>query len=175
MHMYFVGMRSANPITGPIMVTTSPGYTCPAACALKGKLCYAEHGFLGGFIWNALDKAAVGNVIANGLTVKSLTELALAIGALPLGTVWRHNQVGDLMPDFDDRHLVCGSTLTIICEANKGRRGFTFTHFDPSIDHNWRAIRSANQSGFRINLSANDHFHADMLADTGCGPVHPRC
>lgn len=171
MHKYLVTLRSGNPITGPIMVTTSPTYTCPASCALKGTQCYAEKGLLGGFIWRTLSRSAVGDILGNGLAVRSLSDLVLAIRALPAGGVWRHNQAGDLMPDASDRRLICRDTLEIICRANDGRRGFTFTHFDPTAGDNRRAIADANRAGFTINLSANDLHHADALADTACGPV----
>ncbi len=171
MHKYLVTMRSGNPITGSIMVTTSPAYTCPASCVLKGDVCYASKGFLGGFIWTALGTSAVGAVIGNELAIKSLAQLVLAIHSLPEGSVWRHNQAGDLMPDLSDRRLICAATLQILQEANRGRRGFTFTHFDPAIEHNRSVILAANQAGFTINLSADDLHHADVLAEAACGPV----
>ena len=57
-------------------------------------------------------------------------------------------------------------------EANRGRRGFTFSHFDPIENPlNNYALAMANNNGFTINLSGNDVNHADRLADTNCGPV----
>ena len=54
MDKYLITQKTANPITGPIMVTTSPRFTCPLDCAFRkgGKgeyagVCYAEHGALG--------------------------------------------------------------------------------------------------------------------------------
>lgn len=171
MHKYIIARRSENKKTGPMLVTTSPRYTCPSTCSFKDGLCYAERGFLGAFTWNALDRSSVGKVYRNGVAIESLADLALAIRTLPDGAMWRHNQAGDLMPDLNDRRLICTSTLDIICSANVGRRGFTFTHFDPTLEHNRRAILSANQRGFRINLSADTLLQADAFADIGCAPV----
>ena len=61
MHKYLVTLKSSNPITGPILVTTSPRQTCPSACALKDTDCYAGRGFLGHYLWTALDRSKPGD------------------------------------------------------------------------------------------------------------------
>jgi hypothetical protein len=59
-----------------------------------------------------------------------------------------------------------------LIKANKGRKGFTYTHYDIlSNETNKQAIKQANEQGFRINLSANNLDHADRLYDTGIAPV----
>src|SRR4051812_26402563 len=95
--------RTANPITGPLMVTTSPRNTCPLSCAFRkgGKgehagICYAEHGALGGFIWSLLDRNPAGKTIMNGVRVHDFEELLYAIRMLEPGSLWRHNIPGDL-------------------------------------------------------------------------------
>lgn len=56
--------------------------------------------------------------------------------------------------------------------ANKGRKGFTYTHYDVETDtQNREAVAEANANGFTVNLSANNLDHADALAATGAGPV----
>ncbi|MFX9016061.1 hypothetical protein ABTN29_20580, partial [Acinetobacter baumannii] len=62
MDKYLITRKTANKITGPIMVTTSPRMTCPLSCAFRkggegplAGVCYAEHGALGGFVWTLLD------------------------------------------------------------------------------------------------------------------------
>ena len=55
--------------------------------------------------------------------------------------------------------------------AQRGKRGFGFTHYDASLPHNAGVIRAANQEGFTINLSADTLAEADRLADLGVGPV----
>ena len=54
--------------------------------------------------------------------------------------------------------------------ANKGKRGFTYTHYEPK-GSNKDAIKLANDKGFTINLSANNLNHADKLAALNIAPV----
>jgi len=55
--------------------------------------------------------------------------------------------------------------------ANHGRRGFGFTHYDAEIPANAAALRTANDNGFTLNLSANSLEDADRLAGLNAGPV----
>lgn len=126
---------------------------------------------LGGFIWSALDRTPVGGSFQKGrIKVFSFDDLLTRIRALPRETAWRHNQAGDL--PSQDRQNICRKTLRQLVAANRGRRGFTYTHFDVIENrHNRAAIADANRNGFTINLSGNSPAHADALADTDCGPV----
>lgn len=178
MDKFLITHRSENIHTGPIMVTTSPRATCPFACPLRrsastqlAATCYAEHGALGGFVWTLLDRLPVGGTYQNGnIKVYGFDELLFAIRSLPTGSLWRHNVAGDLTSNH--RTTVDPVALKLITEANTGRRGFTFTHFDVLTNlANREAIRSANANGFTINLSANSLAHADQLADLGIAPV----
>ena len=103
MDKYLITKKTANAITGPIMVTTSARVTCPLSCSLRKNgdgplagLCYAEHGALGGFIWTSLDRAHPGDHILNGIRIYDFAELLYAIRSLPAGSLWRHNIAGDL-------------------------------------------------------------------------------
>ena len=93
---------------------------------------------------------------------------------LPAGQLWRHNQAGDL-PGENER--IASSLLEDLTEANKGRRGFTYTHKPVllrqrgPIEENREAIAKANRDGFTVNLSANGLRHADELAALNIGPV----
>src|ERR1043166_309423 len=177
MDKFLITSRTANPITGPIMVTTSPRFTCPLSCPLRktGKsehagVCYAEHGALGGFIWSLLDRTPTGKRIMNGVRVYSFEELLYTIRSLPTGSLWRHNIAGDL--PSNDRTTIDCAALRALTNANHSRRGFTFTHFDVlSNALNREAIRHANQNGFTVNLSGNSLAHADQLCDLGIAPV----
>lgn len=177
MDKFLVTHKSENEFTGPIMVTTSPRCTCPSNCAFRkgGKgplagLCYAEHGAIGGFVWTLLDRANAGDTIMNGIRIGSFAELLYAVRALPAGSLWRHNVAGDLLSN--DRITIDRAALRALTAANKGRRGFTFTHYDVLTNLANRAtIEEANRDGFRINLSGNSLEHADQLADLGIAPV----
>jgi hypothetical protein len=68
--------------------------------------------------------------------------------------------------DIDLQHLAG------LIRANKGRKGFTYTHYNPiANDWNFQSINLANVNGFTVNLSANNLEHADALASLDIGPV----
>jgi hypothetical protein len=174
---YLIVSKSANRKTGPIMMTTSPRATCPLACPFRkdadestARVCYAEHGHLGHWMWNALDRTPVGATFGNHIPVCGFDNLLEIVRKLPEGTLWRHNQAGDLQST--DRIKIDRERLKRLTAANKGRRGFTYTHYDV-IDNlaNRQAIQKANDCGFTINLSANSLTEADSLADLGIAPV----
>ena len=153
MSTYHVTHRSSNGKTGPIFVTTSSYDTCPNNCPLKGNGCYASSGPLK-LHWHEVSYGSRGI---------SFGEMLWEIAKLPDGTLWRHNQAGDL-PGQDDQIDV--SALSQLVKANHGARGFTYTH-KPDTALNVSAIREANKQGFTINLSANSLEHADQLSAHG--------
>ena len=148
-------LKSANAKTGPIPVSTTAKQSCPTDCAMRDA-CYASTGPL------ALHWAAV----STGARGTSWTEFTRAIAALPDGQLWRHNQAGDLPGDGTTVDPV---RLGQLVAANIGRRGFTYSHYRDGASLSW--IKTANEHGFTVNLSANDLHDADTLADTGAGPV----
>ena len=148
--------KSSNVKTGNIPVTISPSKTCPSSCPLKGAGCYADIGPLM-IHWKAVDKN-------QGVT---WNQLCNKISELEPGTVWRHNQAGDL-PGQGNR--IDRAALRELVTANRGRRGFTYTH-KPLTQKNISAIKTANKRGFTINLSANNLQHADQLAAKKIAPV----
>jgi len=88
------------------------------------------------------------------------------IAALPVGTLWRHNVAGDLPGDGEK---IDAKALAALVAANKGKRGFTYTHKKSA--QAIRSIRAANRAGFTVNLSADDAGEADRLAELQAGPV----
>lgn len=148
--------KSSNKKTGDIPVTISPSKTCPSACPLRGAGCYADIGPLM-IHWKAVDKN-------QGVT---WDQLCKNIAQLPPGTVWRHNQAGDL-PGASNR--IDRAALRALVTANLGKRGFTYTH-KPLTQKNISAIKTANKRGFTVNLSANNLKHADQLAAKKIAPV----
>lgn len=150
-------LKSRNEKTGPMPVSTTESRSCPEACPLREKGCYAKLGPLGLF-WGKVDKGEA------GLPWEAFTA---EIAKLPLGTMWRHNQAGDLPGEGD---MIDQAKLAELVAANMNKRGFTYTH-KPAIGDNLAAIRAANEAGFTINLSADNLAEADTLAETGAGPV----
>lgn len=134
--------KSANAKTGPIPVVYSSRSTCPDSCAHKGAGCYAESGPIA-WQWRRVDAQGV-----------DLAQLCESIRTIPRGHLWRYGVAGDLPGSGDslDRQA-----LDKIVKANKGRRGFAYTHKLTDLD----AIRSATRQGFTINVSADSVALAD--------------
>lgn len=158
MHTYHLTVASENAKTGPIPVSTSSRSTCPSACPLKGNGCYPEYGPLQ-IHWNK---------VSSGQRGTNLQAHCKAIKSLPKRQVWRYGQAGDLPGNGTE---IDTNDLDLIVDANRGKYGFGFTHYDPLIPANANAIAKANQNGFTINLSANNVHHADQLFALGIAPV----
>lgn len=154
---YHITLKSGNNKTGFMPVTTSSRDTCPDACPLKGNGCYAESGPLA-LHWRK---------VTNGERGLNWAEFVQSIRSLPRGILWRHNQAGDL-PGIGDSVDV--PMMFDLIAANKGKRGFTYTH-KPMTVGNQTIVQIANTSGFTINLSANSLHHADQLKGLDVGPV----
>lgn len=150
-------LKSRNEKTGPIPVSTTTQDTCPTACPLADKGCYAKGGPLA-IHWKSVTEGKAG---------VAWREFTSAIAALPQGILWRHNQAGDLP---GNRAKIDRGALDQLVTANTGKRGFTYTHYSPTPD-NAAAIADANARGFTVNLSANSPAHADRLAALNIAPV----
>lgn len=165
MTYYHITPSSSNAKTGSIPVSITGKQSCPDTCPLNnGNGCYAGAGPLV-IHWRKVSEGSRGT---------NLQGFASAIAKLPKGQLWRHNQAGDLMHHqgyIDIMHLAA------IVKANKGKRGFTYTHHivehghGDRAEHNQQAIKKANVEGFTINLSANNPAHADALLALNIAPV----
>lgn len=164
MHHIAFTRVSRNAKTGPIPVTTTSEESCPEACPLKRNGCYAEAGPLALFWRKVTERKA-------GIAWQEAME---SIAALPKGTLWRHNQAGDL-PGIGDN--IDPAPMAELIRANKGKRGFTYTHKPvtdmDNADHiaNALLVAKANEAGFAVNLSADNLAEADSLADMGIAPI----
>lgn len=161
---YVLNPVSGNTKTGPIPVSTSNSGTCPDACPIKAKGCYAKYGPVG-MHWRKLDEGSSKNA-------KEWGEFLKDVKRIPRGSLWRHNQAGDLNGVSD---MIDVGMLQSLVGANKGKRGFTYTHYpvtgNATTATNARAIKDANANGFTINLSGNDVNHADKLKALNIAPV----
>jgi hypothetical protein len=154
--------RSGNRKLGGIPSSISERGTCPPSCGLYDAGCYASYGMLGAHWRRTSDR---------GLP---WPEFLARVRALPEGTLWRHNEAGDLAGTGED---LDGPMLVELVEANRGRRGFTFTH--RLAPDNFELFQWANLEGFTVNLSADSLEQADALyqdptdddAFTRAGPV----
>ncbi len=153
---------SGNAKTGPIPVSGSNATTCPNACPFKKQGCYAKYGPIA-WHWAKLNGGKVGITWAAFL---------LAIGRLHRGTLWRHNQFGDLA---GTGNAIDAKALAELTAANRNKCGFTYTH-KPVVSGadavaNRAAVKAANAGGFVVNLSGNSPEHADSLKALGIAPV----
>lgn len=155
-----------NSKTGPIPVSMSVKDTCPDACPLKAGGCYASGGPIN-LHWLRLSAGKTGVL---------WSEFIRLVRRLHVGQLWRHNQAGDLP---GENNAIDAKALAELVEANRGKRGFTYTH-KPVLEGqcgkaivkaNRKAIGEANAKGFTVNLSANTLDHADALAALELGPV----
>lgn len=147
---YSITFASSNRKTGPIPTTYTERASCPPSCPQYRGACYAE-GFHTRMVWNRVDRQGL-----------DITELVAAIKRMPMGQLWRHNVAGDLPGDGE---TVDAAQLGEIVRANRGRRGFTYTHKKSADAIHW--ARHATAWGFTVNLSADDAGEADALAAHG--------
>jgi hypothetical protein len=144
---------SNNGKTGPMPVSTTQSDTCPPDCPAL-QICYAKKGPLS-WHWSKVDAG------------RAVTWAAFchAISKLPRRFIWRHNQAGDL-PGKGNR--INAKELRQLVKANRGRRGFTYTH-KKLTPANVRLITEANKKGFTINISADSPADADKKAAAAPG------
>ena len=148
--LWHITRRSKNKKTGEMPVTTSAMATCPPSCPFNnGGGCYAASGPLL-LHWRK---------VSSGDRGLNWEEFLAAIRAFPEGILWRHNQAGDLPGIGEEIDL---DMLAELVTANKGKKGFTYTHKELTPS-NVAGITAANTQGFTINISANNLRHADEI------------
>jgi hypothetical protein len=119
--------------------------------------CYASSGPLA-LHWSAVTEEKRG---------VSLSEFTHAIAILPTRQLWRWGQAGDLLGEGSD---IDTDSMDHILSANKGKRGFTYTH-KPLNGKNLAWIEKANANGFTVNISTNSIRHA--IETVNKGPAAP--
>ena len=155
-------------------VSLSDMTTCPTTCPYKGHGCYAMGGPLS-IHWRRLSRgdyafrqgrnySALPNAHASG----SYDEFVEQISQLSDGTIWRHNQAGDLAGKGD---VIDRGMAEKLVKANVGRRGFTYTD-KPVIGtgsipgrvirENRAIVEWMNREGFTVNVSCNNLRHLDI-------------
>jgi len=152
-------IKSTNAKTGPIPVSTTSMKSCPSTCPFKANGCYADSGPLR-LHWQK---------VTNKLRGMPWSQFCKEIAKLPEGSLWRHNQAGDLPHTAG---TINTKKLLKLINANSGRKGFTYTHHDVLTNPtNSLAIWASNTSGFTVNLSANTIDEADELYNLHIAPV----
>lgn len=147
---------SANKKTGPIPVSYTTPNSCPDACSLKKNGCYADSGPVQ-FAWRKAESHGA-----------EWQEFCDKVAALPKLQLWRHNVAGDLP---GQSNTINPQALQELIKANKGKRGFTYTHYPLNIADNRKALALANARGFTVNISCDTYSEADRAIAYGVAPV----
>jgi hypothetical protein len=142
-------MVSSNTKTGPIPTTTSDRATCPTTCPFYDKGCYAKSG----------PQAIHWRKVSNAERGFAWDEFVNQIRKIAKNQIWRHNVSGDLQ--HNDGNIDYKKLRQLIM-ANKGRRGFTYTHHKLN-EHNIVSFQNANMMGFTINASCESIEEADRV------------
>ena len=138
---------SGNKKTGPIATSMTARDTCPDACPLKVKGCYASYGPTG-MHWRK---------VSSGERGRDWSGFCDEVRALPSGSMLRHNVAGDL--PGNGSHIDAGALRQLVA-ASKRLQAFTYTHYQPEVGTNLASIEEANANGFVINMSANNAAQA---------------
>jgi hypothetical protein len=145
---------SNNTKTGHMPVSTSDMSTCPERCAFLN-VCYANFGHTI-YHWRTVPQRGT-----------FWAAFVAKVAAFPKGQLWRHNEAGDL-PARKGR--IDAVKLRALVKANRGRRGFTYTHHELT-EANIAAIRYANDNGFTINVSCETVGQVDYVRALGLPAV----
>jgi len=140
-------MVSRNSKTGAIPTTTSDRQTCPTTCPFYEKGCYAKYG----------KQAVHWKKVSNAERGLPWDEFVNAVRKIAQGQLWRHNVAGDL-PHNDGN--IDYLKLRQLIGANKGRRGFTYSHHTLN-DHNVVCLQNANMMGLVavVHSDKTDRFY----------------
>jgi hypothetical protein len=166
---FMLTLVSHNTKTGPMPVSTSPMFTCSPACPFRDNGCYASYGRIK--MWWQRCQSINGNIY------DEYNEFLDNIRNLILPNKhWRHNQAGDLLPTENFKNRIDTKASIALVNANKGKRGYTYTHFPvikqfnvENVDFviNKDIINFMNSNGFVVNISANSICHADTIKASG--------
>lgn len=137
-----------------VFVSTSSRTTCPNTCPFKNNGCYAEN-FPMNQHWNA---------VTNGQRGDSWEVFLAQVRKLAKSELWRHNQAGDLAGEGDSIDL---NALNELVLANRGRRGFTYTHKPMWTMDEQLAVKKACREGFTINVSTDSMLDAENAFHEG--------
>ena len=156
MSNFALTLESGNRKTGKMPVSTSHKGTCPDSCPFKVKGCYAKGGYVN-IHWSAVTREERGS---------DWKTFCQEVASLPEGTIFRHNQAGDLVGRKDRINLTALRQLMKACSKLKA---YTYTHY-PLSKHNIAAIRLANTK-LTVNVSTNEVDEVDYAISLGLPTV----
>ena len=92
-------------------------------------------------------------------------EFCKVVSEIPKGSLARWNQAGDLPQNKNGKIHV--SKMREFIKAAKGLRSFTYSHYDPTDEHNKKILLETVGSGITVNLSADSLTQADEYSKIG--------
>ena len=146
-------ISAGNSKTGAMLLVRSPRSTCPDSCSLKGNGCYAEN-FPTAMHWLKQDTVGV-----------DFATVLYAVRTLPKDSIWRLFEAGDFEPSPENPELISSSQVLSLLSANKGKRGFGYTHYP--VLPNLEPLQLMNSSGLTINASADSLEQAKLYFELG--------
>lgn len=158
-------LRSGNPQLGPIPMSST--FQAPRFNVME--LLEKQYAEASGPLTQRLVLRRFQRLLATAPGL-SWDSFCAAVAQLPTGQVWRHNLQGDL-PGDPLCFALDAEPLEQLVRANRGKRGFTFSHYHPKYAENADLIAAANAQGFTINLVADSLREADELLRWQVAPV----
>ena len=149
---------SRNGKTGPIFVSTTEQASCPERCPFRGD-CYASAG-RSAINWRKVPERGV-----------SWDAFVDVVASLPSGSLWRHNEAGDL-PTLADGATIDRNAMISLAKASakRGKRGYTYTHH-ALTSANVETLREINALGFTVNVSCETPAQVDHAKALGLPAV----
>lgn len=148
--------KSSNKKVGSLPVTITEAASCPKTCPHINGNCYGKTGPQS-WIWAKVNKGTAGK------NLSGWDEFCKKISALPAGQPWRHNTTGDL---FHVDGLIRLDLLKKLIDANRGKRGWTYSHHLLNT-HNTEALKYATNNEFTINASCETLEQSDKALNKG--------
>jgi len=156
MNFHLTSLTSNTKLGLGVATSVADSATCPLACPMRNKECYARFGPLS-IHWRK---------VSNGERGTNWAEFVQKVKALPLGWKFRYGQAGDL-PSNDQKNID-NTKLQQLADVIKERQLKTwgYTHYNLTV-RNTKAIKTAINKGFVINVSADTLQEADNAVAKG--------
>ena len=155
--------HSSNSKTGDIAQTYTSPNSCPNSCVFKKSgACYAKANFHCAMQWKRTEKEEGKNLVSPSSLRKWVEENT------GRGAMIRHNVAGDIAYMGTDK--ISARLLSVLIEAYRGRRAYTYTHCKPS-GRNLSLVRASCSRGFTVNFSCESINVADAVMAAGAPAV----
>lgn len=166
--------RSSNSKTGPIAVSTSSSYTCPASCPFSPKIIKDENGVKktinrGCYAHESFHTSLNFKKVSSGQRGGNWEYFLEQVSELDNGVIYRHGVSGDLPGKGENIDEIKLDQLATILNKKKAI-AFGYSHKKPK-GKNLKAIRAAIAKNFVINISCETFDQVDKMKALGLPTV----